>query len=44
MYNLSRERIRQIEKIALKKILWASRAYKLGKIKPKNIISLARTK
>ena len=44
MYNLSRERIRQIEKIALKKILWASKAYKLGKIKPKNIISLARTK
>lgn len=44
MYNLSRERIRQIEKIALKKILSASRAYKLGRIRPKNIISLARTK
>ena len=44
MYNLSRERIRQIEKIALKKILSASRAYNLGKIRPKKIISLARTK
>lgn len=44
MFGLSRERIRQIESIALKKILRASRKYKLGKIRPKNIISLARTK
>ena len=44
MYNLSRERIRQIEKIALKKILSASRAYKLGNYRPKRIMSLARSK
>lgn len=44
IYNLSRERIRQIEKVALKKLLKASRALKLEKYRKRNIMSLAKTK
>lgn len=44
IYNLSRERIRQIEKVALKKLLKASRALKLETYKKRNTMSLAKTK